>query len=609
MVVYDNFNFLDRVRDQALGSSRNVMQNLTTSLLLHCEDYPNEGLTQSMHDPSHPLGLMEILLAPGTQRDDVSKQWARFLIIDSIRKVHNEEINTIFKGREHLLPTFPKVDLLKPRKTVAHNPGASFYNEGTIEGTYGVHNDIWLQKFGLKEDDATGDFATRLWLVCGDQLSGSNSRTVQRAQAQASQAYDRRRWMLTVPGLFHVQMNLLHTIVRTHWKPQDQLFSQATLLHDVNYWNRSGITQENAKFHLVEPLIRQGFAARVLALWYEAIHSMGLIQEPYQGGMDRQEAVGQAIMNLTPEQVLEAVDHVYDQAFTMKAWDGFDTRDKEFVSMVRYIQEAETFLVLRHAIRHGDIGIIRRLVDKLVIIFFGAEQHKYGHEMLHLRWLLSDGVSTPELQRAILASMLANINGKIDGFRGTDWILEVVNGAMSRDMAVFKNSTHDVNKTFVRVALCSAYMERARAVIEVPFGQRRDGKHSYKSTIADIFSLANHLWREGCARPASESTSVSKRFESLDIISAGSRVLAERLKAFNARAVVTPNTLIRTNPDGTPDMNDPEQTIALRDHVAVTENEAYIEGDPIIVQDDNGFVDIEEFERLHMGNVETPTGL
>ena len=116
MVVYDNFNFLDRVRDQALGSSRNVMQNLTTSLLLHCEDYPDEGLTQSMHDPSHPLGLMEILLAPGTQRDDVSKQWARFLIIDSIRKVHNEEINTIFKGREHLLPTFPKVDLLKPRK-------------------------------------------------------------------------------------------------------------------------------------------------------------------------------------------------------------------------------------------------------------------------------------------------------------------------------------------------------------------------------------------------------------------------------------------------------------------------------------------------------------
>ena len=31
--------------------------------------------------------------------------------------------------------------------------------------------------------------------------------------------------------------------------------------------NRSSITQENAKFHMVEPLLRRRFAARVLALW------------------------------------------------------------------------------------------------------------------------------------------------------------------------------------------------------------------------------------------------------------------------------------------------------------------------------------------------------
>ena len=69
--------------------------------------------------------------------------------------------------------------------------------------------------------------------------------------------------------------------------------------------------------------------------------------------------------------------------------------------------------------------------------------YKYGHEMLSLRWHLSNDVSTPELQRAILAAMLAKVNGKINGFRGTDWILEVVNGAVLRDMAIFKNSTHE----------------------------------------------------------------------------------------------------------------------------------------------------------------------
>lgn len=90
MIVYDNFNFLDRVRDQALGSSRNIMRNLT-SLRLRREDYPDDGLTQSMHGPSHPLELNEILRAPG-QREAVSKLWSRFLIVNSICKVHDEEI-------------------------------------------------------------------------------------------------------------------------------------------------------------------------------------------------------------------------------------------------------------------------------------------------------------------------------------------------------------------------------------------------------------------------------------------------------------------------------------------------------------------------------------
>ena len=93
-------------------------------------------------------------------------------------------------------------------------------------------------------------------------------------------------------------------------------------------------------------------------------------------------------------------------------------------------------------------------------MFFGAQQHKYGHEVL-VRWCLHTRAAE--------------------------------GGAVSRDMAVFKNSTHEHEEPFVRVAFCIAYMERARgrAVIEVPLGERQDGKHGHKSTIADIFSLTS----------------------------------------------------------------------------------------------------------------------
>jgi len=35
VIAYDNFNFLDRVRDQVLGSSQPVMRNLTTAILVY----------------------------------------------------------------------------------------------------------------------------------------------------------------------------------------------------------------------------------------------------------------------------------------------------------------------------------------------------------------------------------------------------------------------------------------------------------------------------------------------------------------------------------------------------------------------------------------------
>lgn len=36
VLVIDNFDFLDRVRDQVLGSSANRMRNMTNALLIIC---------------------------------------------------------------------------------------------------------------------------------------------------------------------------------------------------------------------------------------------------------------------------------------------------------------------------------------------------------------------------------------------------------------------------------------------------------------------------------------------------------------------------------------------------------------------------------------------
>ena len=60
--------------------------------------------------------------------------------------------------------------------------------------------------------------------------------------------------------------------------------------------------------------------------------------------------------------------------------------DIEFRTMCRVLQEIELFLILKHTIKYSDIGLLRRLSDPLIVLFFGAKQHHYGREMLFYRW-------------------------------------------------------------------------------------------------------------------------------------------------------------------------------------------------------------------------------
>ncbi|KAN0074102.1 hypothetical protein V8E54_008039 [Elaphomyces granulatus] len=69
VIAYDNFNFKDNVRDQALGSSHAIMRNMMTALLVTCPYLPQNGLTQDMFHPEKLLSYKTLMEAPGLPRD------------------------------------------------------------------------------------------------------------------------------------------------------------------------------------------------------------------------------------------------------------------------------------------------------------------------------------------------------------------------------------------------------------------------------------------------------------------------------------------------------------------------------------------------------------
>ena len=132
-----------------------------------------------------------------------------------------------------------------------------------------------------------------------------------------------------------------------------------------------------------------------------------------------------------------------------------------------------------------------------------------------------------------------NIAGRGNTFKAIDIALEHVNGMYHIDMKMRKNSTHDVDKTFRRVALASSYTTVLRAAVESAFGRHASDEHTRKDARRDLFALAMLLLGSGCAWPRSkEETRPSERmFEASDTLSIGLSELEGKILSFNSNIV------------------------------------------------------------------------
>jgi hypothetical protein len=66
-------------------------------------------------------------------------------------------------------------------------------------------------------------------------------------------------------------MNLLNTIIRTHFACAGHEEIYHSIKIDIGAWGRGAINLSKPKFHFLEPIVVQSYTARVLALFYTAM--------------------------------------------------------------------------------------------------------------------------------------------------------------------------------------------------------------------------------------------------------------------------------------------------------------------------------------------------
>ncbi|KAI1818892.1 hypothetical protein F4861DRAFT_544588, partial [Xylaria intraflava] len=358
VVVYDNFNFMNRVRELA-GGKQDHFVNLTTACLVACPSLKGPLFQRSLNlrqKFTHDM-ILTYLLPRRPSLDEASKYLLKFAIMD------------LFKLEDP--PEYPAVDLVSYSDSPYIQLGAIFENEGTIDGVYQVHEELWKHRLEFKEYDE------RLTLVYGDQKTTSFIRRIKQSQSEASDPWERKKWMVPVPALFHVELNLVEMIFRVFWDTGDKgVRSNAVISSDVNFFQRGRhINRKSIRYHQAVPLLIHGFTGRILALVLGVLRDKGHINVPMSDV--NVDFVKGLMADLDPGVLDAAMEEVWSIVFTREGWTGRypgvsdNDIDLEFRSQCRLLQVVEILLTVHEAVRHGDYGLLRDIIPQLPIMFWG----------------------------------------------------------------------------------------------------------------------------------------------------------------------------------------------------------------------------------------------
>ena len=518
IIVYDNFNFLNRIRELA-GGKQDQFVNLTTSCLVACPEL-NGPLNQSSLNLTQPFTKPMVVahLLPRKPTFNVASKW---LLKHALMKVfRRRDINTD-------MPVVQRVSYLN---SPFLQLGAVFEDEGTISGVYKLHEEIWHRRLGFKEYDE------RLTLVYGDMKTTSFIRRIKQSQLEASDLWEQKKWMLPIPAFFHIELNYIEMLFRVFWDTGNtSMLSSAVISADVAFFQRTKhISKKSIKYHQVLPLLMHGYTARILAF---VIHH--LVDRDSLPGSLNIDTVKEAMAALNLEVLEDILERIWATVFSHKGWTGrYDDDqepgciDTEFRSHCRLMQCVEVLLIFHEAVRHGDFGLLRDIIPMLPILFWGGKSSNYGPEMLYFSWLLHPNVVPDEnLRDAFLKGGLIRCTTTGSQYKAIDLLLEHINATYALDIKHNKNSTHDIHATFSRLALNSSYLAVIRKSVESVFGGHQKGTHTPGDPTTDVIAYAIKLYNDGMTR---RHTAVRPNaWDVPDLYERGQKTLLEKLSDFN----------------------------------------------------------------------------
>jgi hypothetical protein len=231
----------------------------------------------------------------------------------------------------------------------------------------------WFKQLGLDNPEARKKLGLQKIIAwVGDQLTVDRLRGLHLFHGEDSNSFERMDWLVLVFGWLHLQMAFINSLRKQYMGTS----SGRGVMHTVNLLNRKGLTNDNVKgpyHHDMEEAIYHMLEAHLLVDWLKVSGASSLDE----------------LRNKTPQELFELADELVHHHASSEALDDMNEKPSSQQDEVKYQtimfnRDALQYVVLDHAIKHGDVGLMEDMLPHLLFRFAGSKNSKYTIEVLEL---------------------------------------------------------------------------------------------------------------------------------------------------------------------------------------------------------------------------------
>ncbi|TFK77255.1 hypothetical protein BDN72DRAFT_910171 [Pluteus cervinus] len=304
-------------------------------------------------------------------------------------------------------------------------------NNSTVSGNIAALEQLAEQAgIGGPEHEGAVDVSEFVTIVHGDLGTGDRIASILLRRSIEETPWRRFQHIVFVPGLFHLQLACADAIWRiTISKPESRrdptsIMKDVAILHPKH---TGTFSNSKVTYRQMTNVINNAGIVRRLDEWLKEANRQGTRSQfvdlnAFAASKPNWSQLQEMAASLAKRINTESQKVTRKRRSPVPDPD----RDEQYENSVLTMKYFLLYDELLYAIKHGDIGRVEQVLIPWIFIFKGIGKHKYAFHMQ--RYLADVHLKYPAgLRHAIRYNILVNPKGKPDGFRGVDWVVELMN--------------------------------------------------------------------------------------------------------------------------------------------------------------------------------------